>query len=394
MKYSWHGVPSFPPASRWSIRAQRFQIASVAARTVRVAVFAFLLGACLPFSVQAQTPFSGTPIAIPGTFEAENFDLGGEGVAYHDNTLGNQGGQYRTSEDVDIIVSQDPAGGGYVVNNFETGEWLNYTINVPTTGNYTIELRAVTNSGLPNSAYHVEIDGVNVTGSVVLPTTDSVGWSNFQWIGTRTVTLAAGTHFLKLVSDQQYFNLNSIRVLATPSSSATLLFSSGFESSTALSAPNNCFTTGCWQDVVGTDSTTGFTWPPNVWGRGPTHFQMIADAAVDANSISTYQVNRIDPVTGHNGSPTQALYSEITRSGCCGTLPQGGHPAQDAFMMQPPGETSDLYISYWIKYQPNLVQLMTNPQNANPPPNPPPPNWRVLFEWKTGVNGDNGDYRI
>jgi len=91
------------------------------------------------------TPFSGTPIAIPGTFEAENFDLGGEGVAYHDNVKGNAGGQYQPKEDVDIFVSTDSTGGGYVVGNFETGEWLAYTVNVATSGNYNIELRAATN---------------------------------------------------------------------------------------------------------------------------------------------------------------------------------------------------------------------------------------------------------
>jgi hypothetical protein len=62
----------------------------------------------------------------------------------------------------------------------------------------------------------------------------------------------------------------------------------------------------------------------------------------------------------------------------------GSEVDQDAFMIQPFGETSDLYISYWIKLQPNLAQLM----------NPPSPNWRVLFEWKTGTQGDNGDYRV
>ena len=37
-----------------------------------------------------RTPFSGTPIALPGTIEAENYDKGGEGVAYHDTTAGQQ----------------------------------------------------------------------------------------------------------------------------------------------------------------------------------------------------------------------------------------------------------------------------------------------------------------
>src|SRR5437773_1229401 len=156
------------------------------------------------------TPYTGTPIAIPGSFEAENFDLGGEGVAYHDNTPGNQGGSYRLTEDVDIVVSSDALGGGYVVNYFETGEWLAYTINVAASAQYNIEIRA--SSEFANSAFHVEIDGQDVTGPIIVPNTG--GWSVFQWVGKQGVSIAAGKHVLKIFADQQYFNLNSIRVTA------------------------------------------------------------------------------------------------------------------------------------------------------------------------------------
>src|SRR2546425_158036 len=145
-----HGL-SFTADSQWLIHEQRFPsmspraaVGNAAACMLRVAAIAFLLAASLPIAAQTQTPspYSGTPIPVPGTFEAEDFDRGGEGVAYHDNVKGNAGGQYRTSEDVDIIASSDSAGGGYVVNNFETGEWLIYTINVQTSGFYGLELRA------------------------------------------------------------------------------------------------------------------------------------------------------------------------------------------------------------------------------------------------------------
>src|SRR6266705_1945401 len=161
------------------------------------------------------TPYTGTPIAVPGSFEAENFDLGGEGVAYHDNTPGNQGGNYRLTEDVDIIVSSDALGGGYVVNNFETGEWLAYTINVAASAQYDIGLRA--SSALSTSAFHIEIDGQDVTGTVKVPKTGN--WNNFQWVGKTGVPLAAGQHLLKIVADQQYFNLNSIMAAVTPAPS-------------------------------------------------------------------------------------------------------------------------------------------------------------------------------
>jgi carbohydrate binding protein with CBM6 domain/beta-propeller repeat-containing protein len=162
-----------------------------------------------PSPPYSGTPFTGTPFAIPGTFEAEDFDRGGEGVAYHDNVPGNAGGQYRPNEDVDIIVSSDSDGGGYVVNNFETGEWMKYTINVQTATNHDIELRVT--SAFADSAFHVEIDGVDVTGRISVPNTGS--WSSFQWVGKKGIPLTAGKHVLKIVSDQQYFDLNSVRVL-------------------------------------------------------------------------------------------------------------------------------------------------------------------------------------
>src|SRR5947208_2256611 len=198
-------IPSMPP---------RAAVRNAAACMLRVAAIALLSAASLPIAAQTQTPspYSGTPMPVPATFEAENFDRGGEGVAYHDNVKGNAGGQYRTSEDVDIIVSTDSAGGGYVVHNFETGEWLAYTVNVASSAQYDIELRV--SSAFPNSAFHIEIDGVNVTGSVFVPNTG--GWSNFQWVGKQGVPLTAGRHVLKIVVDQQYFDLNSIRIIATP----------------------------------------------------------------------------------------------------------------------------------------------------------------------------------
>jgi len=144
---------------------------------------------------------------------------------------------------------------------------------------------------------------------------------------------------------------------------------------TALSPLSNFFGTGAWQGIVGADTTTGFTWPLNVWG-GTTQFQLIAGTSVDATTIGNYIVNRIDTVTGHRGTPTLALYSQMTQ--------MGGAFTQDAFILQPASEQGDLYISFWMKLQPDLLQMMT------------PQNWRALFEWKTAAGGvyPDGDYRV
>ena len=46
-------------------------------------------------------------------------------------------------------------------------------------------------------------------------------------------------------------------------------------------------------------------------------------------------------------------------------------------MLQPAREEGDMYISFWLKLQPDLLEKMT------------PQNWRAVFEWKT-----DGDYRV
>ena len=58
-------------------------------------------------------PFGGSAATFPGTVIAENFNDGGEGVGYLDNTPGNEGGAYRQT-DVDIQATSD-IGGGYTL---------------------------------------------------------------------------------------------------------------------------------------------------------------------------------------------------------------------------------------------------------------------------------------
>src|SRR5437762_881494 len=234
------------------------------------------------------TPYTGTPIAIPGSFEAENFDLGGEGVAYHDNTPGNQGGSYRLTEDVDIVVSSDALGGGYVVNYFETGEWLAYTINVAASAQYNIEIRA--SSEFANSAFHVEIDGQDVTGPIIVPNTG--GWSVFQWVGKQGVPIATGKHVLKIFADQQYFNLNSIRVTAAqaPGTSANL----------------------AW-DAVTAANLSGYR---IYYGTAPGTYLQSAGQGLNVGNVTTYTVTGLSSgtryyfaVVAYDTSSNESTYS-------------------------------------------------------------------------------------
>ncbi|HEU5170880.1 MAG TPA: carbohydrate-binding protein [Gemmatimonadales bacterium] len=157
--------------------------------------------------VVLQSPFRGSPIAVPGQFEAEDFDIGGEAAAYHDNVRGNAGGAYRTDVDVDIFLLSN---GAHAVRNFETGEWLEYTIAVSKSGTYRLEILAANAAWSPTPRWHAEIDGAPVTGSLSVPSTGA--WSTYQWTGTGGIALTAGRHVLRIVADQQYFDLAAVRI--------------------------------------------------------------------------------------------------------------------------------------------------------------------------------------
>jgi hypothetical protein len=143
----------------------------------------------------AGSPYGGTPVPLPGLIEAENFDNGGEGVAYHDTSPGNSGGAYRGT-DVDLQATSD-VGGGYNVGWVDAGEGLTYTVNVATTGVYSIQVRVAAPSG--GGVFHVEMNGVDVTGPIAVPPTG--GWQSWVTVARNGISLAAGTQVLRLAMD-------------------------------------------------------------------------------------------------------------------------------------------------------------------------------------------------
>ncbi len=147
------------------------------------------------------SPFGGTPAPIPGTVQAENFDNGGEGVAYHDSTTVNSGGAYRSTA-VDLEAATE---GAYDVGWIAGGEWLIYTVDVATAGNYTAAFRV---ASIVGGSLHVSFNGPSsVSQSVSIPNTG--GWQNWTTVSV-PLTLGAGTQQLTLAFDTSGFNVNSI----------------------------------------------------------------------------------------------------------------------------------------------------------------------------------------
>jgi GH18 family chitinase len=162
-----------------------------------------------------QSPFGGTARAIPGpAIEAEDYDVGGEGVAFHDTTLTapcNSGNAYRTGagDCVDIQPTGGTDPGGFNVGWAAAGEWLEYTVNVATTGSYTMELRVAATAA--TRTVHVEVDGATVGGTIAIPNTGN--YQTYQTVSV-TVSLTAGQRVLRLVHDTGSANVNWIRFTA------------------------------------------------------------------------------------------------------------------------------------------------------------------------------------
>jgi hypothetical protein len=116
--------------------------------------------------------FHGAPQPIPGRVQCAYYDLGGEGVAYHDSDAKNNGSgalnpangtylnEFRMNEGVDISYTKFhdeidnspydlvlPPKGQLYVGWTVPGEWFNLTVNVERAGTYTIDLLYTSNRG-------------------------------------------------------------------------------------------------------------------------------------------------------------------------------------------------------------------------------------------------------
>lgn len=168
------------------------------------------------FAPTATPTFScPTPEYVWGT-QFENFLCGGEEVAYHDNDPVNQGGQYRPDEGVDLAVAIDPPyGDSYYVGWTEAGEWLTYDFVVLYSAEMHFQFRV--SSTVSTARFHIEVDGINVTGSVLIPDTGNIqSWETIFLPGS-PILLQPGVHTARLVIEEGGGNYNYMVVgLATP----------------------------------------------------------------------------------------------------------------------------------------------------------------------------------
>ena len=168
-----------------------------------------------PVDPVPQEPFKGKAIEIPGKIEVEDFDKPGIGknddgtsnASYSDEDSENHGdSDYRKDTGVDLYKIADGVALGYT----QTGEWLEYTVEVKADGDYSIEASVA--AGNSTSAFKLYIDEKFITDEVSVPQTADNKWDTYKTIDVKDkVALKAGKHVLKLEITANYANIDWIQ---------------------------------------------------------------------------------------------------------------------------------------------------------------------------------------
>ena len=169
-----------------------------------------LVGVGTPVEPTPREPFGGKVAEIPGKIEAENFDIPGTGKenktysdADSDNHSCTDEGKeaectdYREGTGVDIYKQAT----GYIVGHNQAGEWLEYTVNVKESGEYTMTASVAT--GNTDVGFTLSMDGASIAE---VPVSGS-SWDDFKNV-TAKVNLTEGQHIMRMEVTGSWFDID------------------------------------------------------------------------------------------------------------------------------------------------------------------------------------------
>lgn len=150
-----------------------------------------------------QQPFEGKAQVIPGVLSVFKYDLGGEGIAFHDEEELNKNNDtpfdsptLRRDEAVEIQLNPD--NGLHNIGYGATGEWVEYTVDVKTTGKYSVvfDLASANGDGVIQ-LQQVQPDStiLEITPQVTTTVTD---WQDFVQTSVNGVDLTKGRQVIRV----------------------------------------------------------------------------------------------------------------------------------------------------------------------------------------------------
>jgi Carbohydrate binding module (family 6)/PA14 domain len=87
--------------------------------------------------------------------------------------------------------------GGYCVAQAQAGDWLDFNVNVPSTGLYDLNMRVA--SPGQGGSLHVNVDGANVSNTIWIP--DTGGGQQWTTVTRHGINLTAGIHTVRVALD-------------------------------------------------------------------------------------------------------------------------------------------------------------------------------------------------
>jgi len=260
------------------------------------------------FAFATSAPFAGSAALVPGTVLAQNYDDGGEGLAYHDADSADQGVAtgctFRASEGVDIEgTSANPSAANHV-GWTAAGEWLDYTVDVLKTGQYTVT--AAVAAPAAGASFRL-FSGANLLGTFSVPSTGS--WTQFQNVTLPNVTLTAGIQTLQVVEDSGGFNLASLVIAPKPNLLANGNFTQGLGNwityvDSHTSAGTNITATGSQASATIVSGSNYQEWYVQLYQNGLTLLQgQNYSLSFDVNGCSGATGGRLNVVVEHDGAP-------------------------------------------------------------------------------------------
>jgi choice-of-anchor A domain-containing protein/RHS repeat-associated protein len=133
-------------------------------------------------------------LAVPNRIRALDY------TNYFDSNSSHQGNC--GSGPVDAETTSDPGSGGCNLGYTTPGEWVEYSVSVSAPGKFHFVPRLA--SAYPNKSVRLLLDGTDISGLVTAP---SNGWQAFQSKEVKNVTVAAGTHTLRVKFETGETNL-------------------------------------------------------------------------------------------------------------------------------------------------------------------------------------------
>lgn len=154
-----------------------------------------------------QSPFTGSPFAIPENIQFEYYDNGGQGIAFNDTNTGSNN-SFRNDK---VGIASD-GNDGYTIGNLIGNEWLEYTVNVANSGTYDFEFTFSSGrtGGGGSIGASLPDESISLFTGFVFPNTGS--YSTYQKLSKTGVPLTAGTHVLRFTIGSTGFNLDSVKI--------------------------------------------------------------------------------------------------------------------------------------------------------------------------------------